>query len=67
MLHQSKSNFQVTMVLYEVLRLYTPLTSLHRKTYRPVELGGIRYPAGVVVMLPLLSVHHDKEIGRAHV
>uniref|UniRef100_M8CTF0 Secologanin synthase n=1 Tax=Aegilops tauschii TaxID=37682 RepID=M8CTF0_AEGTA len=42
----------VTMVLYEVLRLYTPLTALQRKTY----------PAGVVLMLPLLSVHHDKEV-----
>jgi hypothetical protein len=28
------------MVLYEVLRLYTPLTALHRTT----ELGGVRYP-----------------------
>ncbi|KAM0869539.1 hypothetical protein ACQ4PT_040610 [Festuca glaucescens] len=52
----------VTMVLYEVLRLYTPLTSLIRKTYRPVELGGVRYPAGVLLMLPLLCVHHDKEL-----
>ncbi|KAF7036897.1 hypothetical protein CFC21_047415 [Triticum aestivum] len=52
----------VTMVLYEVLRLYTPLTALQRKTYRPTELGGVRYPAGVVLMLPLLSVHHDKEV-----
>ncbi|VAH61917.1 unnamed protein product [Triticum turgidum subsp. durum] len=45
-----------------VLRLYTPLTALQRKTYRPTELGGVRYPAGVVLMLPLLSVHHDKEV-----
>ncbi|KAM3331204.1 hypothetical protein ACQJBY_027310 [Aegilops geniculata] len=52
----------VTMVLYEVLRLYTPLTALQRKTYRPTELGSVRYPAGVVLMLPLLSVHHDKEV-----
>ncbi|KAM0841880.1 hypothetical protein ACQ4PT_058728 [Festuca glaucescens] len=52
----------VTMVLYEVLRLYTPLTSLIRKTYRPVELGGVSYPAGVLLMLPLLSVHHDKDV-----
>jgi cytochrome P450 len=50
------------MVLYEVLRLYTPLTSLIRKTYRPVELGGVSYPAGVLLMLPLLCVHHDKDV-----
>ncbi|KAF7075423.1 hypothetical protein CFC21_080205 [Triticum aestivum] len=52
----------VTMVLYEVLRLYTPLTALQRKTCKPMDLGGVRYPAGVVLMLPLLCVHHDKEV-----
>ncbi|KAL5220958.1 hypothetical protein ABZP36_025671 [Zizania latifolia] len=52
----------VTMVLYEVLRLYTPITALQRQTYKPTELGGVRYPAGVVLMLPLLSVHHDKDV-----
>nr|BAJ85223.1 predicted protein [Hordeum vulgare subsp. vulgare] len=52
----------VTMVLYEALRLYTPLTAIHRETYKPMELGGVRYPAGVVLMLPLLCVHHDREV-----
>ncbi|VAH00039.1 unnamed protein product [Triticum turgidum subsp. durum] len=51
-----------TMVLHEVLRLYTPVTAIHRETYKPMELGGVRYPAGVVLMLPLLCVHHDKEV-----
>jgi cytochrome P450 len=45
----------VTMVLYEVLRLYTPVTAIHRETYKPMELGGIRYPEGVVLMLPLFG------------
>ena len=53
---------QVTMVLYEVLRLYTPLTALQRYTYKPMVLGGVRYPAGVILMLPLLCVHHDKDV-----
>ncbi|CAL5038380.1 unnamed protein product [Urochloa decumbens] len=52
----------VTMVLYEVLRLYTPLTALHRRTEAATELGGVRYPAGVVLTLPLLCVHHDKDV-----
>ncbi|CAL4977188.1 unnamed protein product [Urochloa decumbens] len=52
----------VTMVLYEALRLYTPLPAVHRRTYKPVELGGVRYPAGVTLVLPLLSVHHDKDV-----
>ncbi|XP_006644395.1 cytochrome P450 72A11-like [Oryza brachyantha] len=52
----------VTMVLYEVLRLYTPLTALQRKTYKPMELGGVRFPAGVVLVLPLLCIHHDRDV-----
>jgi len=52
----------VTMVLYEVLRLYSPLPAVHRRTYKPVELGGVRYPAGVVLALPLLCIHHDRDV-----
>ena len=55
-------HFQVTMVLYEVLRLYMPVSALHRRTYKPMELGGVRYPAGVILTLPLLSIHHDKDV-----
>ncbi|PUZ57547.1 hypothetical protein GQ55_5G441100 [Panicum hallii var. hallii] len=51
----------VTMVLYEVLRLYSPLPAVHRRTYKPMELGGVRYPAGVVLVLPLLCIHHDRD------
>ena len=50
------------MVLHEVLRLYSPLPAVHRRTYKPVELGGVRYPAGVVLALPLLCIHHDRDV-----
>ncbi|KAG8056125.1 hypothetical protein GUJ93_ZPchr0001g32755 [Zizania palustris] len=52
----------VTMVLYEVLRLYSPITTVQRRTYKPMELGGVRYPEGVVLTVPLLCVHHDKDV-----
>jgi len=52
----------VTMVLHEVLRLYSPLPAVHRRTYKPVEVGGVRYPAGVVLALPLLCIHHDRDV-----
>ncbi|CAL4957524.1 unnamed protein product [Urochloa decumbens] len=52
----------VTMVLYEALRLYTPLPAVHRRTYKPVELGGVKYPAGVTLVLPLLCIHHDRDV-----
>ncbi|KAL5227655.1 hypothetical protein ABZP36_015920 [Zizania latifolia] len=52
----------VTMILYEVLRLYPPVLALNRRTYKQMELGGITYPAGVNLMLPLAFIHHDPEI-----
>ncbi|KAJ0985926.1 hypothetical protein J5N97_004282 [Dioscorea zingiberensis] len=49
----------VTMILYEVLRLYPPGVFLDRKTYKAMELGGITYPSGVILSLPLLFIHND--------
>nr|XP_051197243.1 cytochrome P450 CYP72A616-like [Lolium perenne] len=52
----------VTMILYEVLRLYPPAIALIRKTYKEMEIGGITYPAGVVIEMPVLLIHHDPGI-----
>ncbi|CAL4930790.1 unnamed protein product [Urochloa decumbens] len=52
----------VTMILHEVLRLYPPFVTISRKTYEGVEIGGVTYPAGVVVDLPVLLIHHDAEL-----
>ena len=53
---------QVTMILYEVLRLYPPAVALIRKTYKDIQIGGITYPAGVLIELPVLLMHHDPDI-----
>ncbi|KAF8675952.1 hypothetical protein HU200_047452 [Digitaria exilis] len=58
-IHQLKI---VTMILYEVLRLYPPVVQLDRQTYKEMELGGVTYPAGVVLSLPIVFVHHDKDV-----
>ena len=50
------------MILYEVLRLYPPNIAVTRRTYKDMELGGIVYPAGVIVELPVLMIHHDPDI-----
>ena len=50
------------MILHEVLRLYPPGTMIIRKTHREVELGGIIFPPGVQLLLPVLLVHHDPEL-----
>lgn len=49
----------VTMVLNEVFRLYSPVTSLFRHTPTGVNLGGITYPSGVEFFLQTMMVHHD--------
>ncbi|KAH7651920.1 Secologanin synthase protein [Dioscorea alata] len=51
----------VTMILYEVLRLYPPAVAMNRRTYKTMELGGITYPPGVILLLPILLIHHDTE------
>ncbi|OQU92660.1 hypothetical protein SORBI_3001G385132 [Sorghum bicolor] len=52
----------LTMILHEVLRLYPPAITISRKTYKEMETGGVRYPAGVVVELPVLLIHHDPDL-----
>ncbi|KAL9273978.1 Cytochrome P450 72A397-like protein [Drosera capensis] len=49
----------VTMILHEVLRLYSPATELQRKTDHDIQLGELSLPAGMIVSMPILLVHHD--------
>ncbi|XP_048441392.1 cytochrome P450 CYP72A219-like isoform X2 [Pyrus x bretschneideri] len=51
----------VTMILHEVLRLY-PSPLLVRTTSKTTELRNFSLPAGVEVALPLLLIHHDREL-----
>jgi cytochrome P450 len=53
---------QMTMILYEVLRLYPPGQAFMKKTYKEMEIGGITYPAGMIIELPMLFIHHDPDI-----
>ncbi|CAD5172867.1 unnamed protein product [Musa acuminata subsp. malaccensis] len=50
----------VTMILYEVLRLYPPLVLIHRRTYKTVEIGNVSYPPGALLALPIAFLHHDQ-------
>lgn len=52
----------VTMILYEVLRLYPPSIHLSRKTYKEVQIGDTKYPTGVMIELAVLFMHHDPDI-----
>ncbi|XP_020098245.1 cytochrome P450 72A11-like [Ananas comosus] len=51
----------VTMVIYEVLRLYPPVIMIARETYKEMKLGDVTYPPGVELILPIVFIHHDPE------
>jgi cytochrome P450 len=50
------------MILYEVLRLYSPVAMLTRHTCKTVQLGDLTLPPGVVLGLPVLFIHQDTDI-----
>ncbi|KAJ3695263.1 hypothetical protein LUZ60_000640 [Juncus effusus] len=52
----------VTMILYEVLRLYPPAIALVRETYKTMELGSFTFPPDVQFLLPILAIHHDSDL-----
>jgi cytochrome P450 len=58
-LHQLKT---VTMILNEVMRLYSPAAFLTRYIHKNTKLGGLVLPAGIEIMMPILAIHHDPEI-----
>nr|GMC74760.1 cytochrome P450 CYP72A219-like [Ipomoea batatas]GME09418.1 cytochrome P450 CYP72A219-like [Ipomoea batatas] len=56
---QARARQEVTMILYEVLRLYPPAAMLLRKTTGKTELRGVAMPDGLELVLPIIFVHHD--------
>ncbi|XP_050216119.1 cytochrome P450 72A397-like [Mercurialis annua] len=52
----------VTMILYEVLRLYPPVIVLNKVVNEEIRLGNVTLPAGVQVSLPMVLIHRDPEI-----
>ncbi|TMW82085.1 hypothetical protein EJD97_006869, partial [Solanum chilense] len=52
----------VTMILYESLRLYSPSITQMRQASEDIVLGELSLPAGVLVSLPIILLHHDKDI-----
>ncbi|KAK9092528.1 hypothetical protein Syun_027439 [Stephania yunnanensis] len=52
----------VTMILFEVLRLYPPVVLLARENDKEVKIGNLTIPPGVQLAMPTLLVHHDREL-----
>ncbi|KAM7268058.1 hypothetical protein ACFE04_010224 [Oxalis oulophora] len=51
----------VTMILNEVLRLYSPVSYLIRTIDKEMQFGDFTLPAGVQLLLPLLLIHRDRD------
>ncbi|CAJ1978475.1 unnamed protein product [Sphenostylis stenocarpa] len=52
----------VTMILYEVLRLYPPVTAITRVVKKEAKVGNLTLPEGALATIPIVLVHHDFEL-----
>ncbi|KAJ9554674.1 hypothetical protein OSB04_018719 [Centaurea solstitialis] len=52
----------VNMIFHEVLRLYPPVTLLRRMVHEKTKLGNIILPAGTLLQLNTLLLHHDQDV-----
>ncbi|CAA3007321.1 cytochrome P450 CYP72A219-like [Olea europaea subsp. europaea] len=52
----------VTMILYEVLRLYPPAIIFSRTINEETKLGEMTLPSGLQFLLPIILVHHDRQL-----
>jgi cytochrome P450 len=62
-LDSGESDEYLTATINEILRLRPVIPNAEpRLTKRPVEIGGFRYPAGVLLLASAQLLHHDPEI-----
>ncbi|KAJ9183060.1 hypothetical protein P3X46_006975 [Hevea brasiliensis] len=61
-LNHLKVMLQVTMILYEVLRLYPVGIAFTRTVSEETRLGDLILPAGVQIALPIILVQQDPEL-----
>ncbi|KAG9447961.1 hypothetical protein H6P81_014089 [Aristolochia fimbriata] len=52
----------VTMILYEVLRLYPPAVNIVRTSVKKIQVGSHWFIPGVHLSFPVLLIHHDREL-----
>ncbi|KAL3828739.1 hypothetical protein ACJIZ3_017541 [Penstemon smallii] len=52
----------VSMILYEVLRIYPPAFEISRVVEENTELGGYHIPKGILLQLPVALLHRNTEI-----
>ncbi|PNT77344.1 hypothetical protein BRADI_1g61430v3 [Brachypodium distachyon] len=53
---------EMTMVLLETLRLYSPIMFMLRKPISDMKLGNLNLSKGNVIVIPIPMLHRDKEV-----
>ncbi|XP_071734150.1 cytochrome P450 CYP72A219-like [Rutidosis leptorrhynchoides] len=51
----------INMIFHEVLRLYPPAVILRRLVHQETKLGNLTLPAGTLIQMNVMILHHDKE------
>ncbi|GER50467.1 cytochrome P450, partial [Striga asiatica] len=52
----------VNMIIYETLRLYSPVTIITRRTDKKVKLGKYEIPPNVILSIAPLALHRNPEL-----
>jgi cytochrome P450 len=58
---------QMTMILNETLRLFSPISTQSREAAMDMKLGDLHIPKGLNLYFPRLAIHHDPELWGADV
>ncbi len=58
---------QLTMILNETLRLFSPISDQNREVAMDMKLGDLHIPKGLNLYFPRLAIHHDPELWGADV
>ncbi|CAL5406033.1 unnamed protein product [Camellia sinensis] len=53
---------EITMILNEVLRLYSPASYPIRAVHKKTRLGELLVPPGLEFLVPITAIHHYREI-----
>ena len=50
------------MIVNESLRLFPPVTAMHRSIVRDVTIDGLHLPKDTIVFVPRIALHHDPDL-----
>ena len=53
--------WQLTMVIHETLRLYSPVAAITREALKDMKFGNIHIPKGVLIWIMILTSHTDPD------